>query len=349
MRISASSRSQNIFLNNKRYVSFPHKFNTHMGFENGNCNQQISTSQEEGVLKISDEEKWVGEHAPKRQKHATLISLQKRPVQFDCTDIGPSSPAEVFSFNFPNQPQTNSENANLFLSENSQHHGNWQQRMKLKGELPFSDSNQSTPSAHDMPMIRHCKNAKASKLKSLKITSRKSRAGNTNSQMSAGKEIVQERHFSNLDGCNKKTPSKEMGDMGGALHLLIDAIQLLEEEELHKSITLQAQKKVFIPVLEKNVVREATNTLGRPSLENHQSLVDSDLGAATNLASAEVDQQGKCQSSSERISNCGDMDRVKPLGRSKCGRLQALPAKYSDSVLQPWKKCARKVPTCASS
>eukprot|EP01018_Ginkgo_biloba_P028716 Gb_14315 [translate_table: standard] len=181
----------------------------------------------------------------------------------------------------------------------------------------------------------------------LQMASRKSRAGNTNSQISAGKEIVQERHFSNLDGCNKKSPSKEMGDVGGGLHLLIDAIQLLEEEELHKSIKLQAQKKVFIPVLEKNV---ATNTFGRPSLENQQSLVDSDLGTATDLASAEVDQQGKCQCSSKRISNCGDMDRgVKPLGRSKSGRLQALPSMYYDYVLQPWKKCARKVPTCASS
>jgi len=136
--------------------------------------------------------------------------------------------------------------------------------------------------------------------------------------------------------------------MGGSLNLLVDAIQLLEGQELHKTIGRQIHKKVSIQALPKKMLRRLKNDLGKLSLQNHQCLVeDHGLESTKKLAFNKVIQSGDGQHSFSSISKVGEIEQgTMSFSRTKRGRLQAFPSKYSDSVLQPWKKISRIVPTC---
>jgi len=136
--------------------------------------------------------------------------------------------------------------------------------------------------------------------------------------------------------------------MGGSLNLLVDAIQLLEGQELHKTVGRQIHKKVSIQALPKKMLRRLKNDLGKLSLQNHQCLVeDHGLESTKKLAFNKVIQSGDGQHSFSSISKVGEIEQgTMSFSRTKRGRLQSFPSKYSDSVLQPWKKISRKVQTC---
>jgi hypothetical protein len=149
---------------------------------------------------------------------------------------------------------------------------------------------------------------------------------------------------------NQKIASQE-NSMGGSLYLLADAIELLEGQQHHRTIGIEIEENVPVQVLPKNTLRRTKNALGKPSLQNHQCLVeDHGLESVKILPFNKVSEPGDVQHSFSSISKACEIGQGTTSGiRSKRGRLQAFPSKYSDSVLQPWKKVSRKVPTCHCS
>jgi len=173
---------------------------------------------------------------------------------------------------------------------------------------------------------------------------------NRNTRISDSEDRSQENSSRGSIGLyNQKIASKKNSDMGGSLNLLVDAIQLLECREIPRTTGLQIQKNVSIQVLPQKL-RRIKIALGKPSLQNPQCLVeDHGLESANKLAFSKVSQSVDGEHSFNNISKVGEIEQgTMPGPRSKRGRLQAFPSKYSDSELQPWKKVSRKVPTCGN-
>ena len=140
--------------------------------------------------------------------------------------------------------------------------------------------------------------------------------------------------------------------MGGFLYLLVDAIEILEDQQHHRTIGIEIRDKVSVQeLLPENMLMRIKNALGKPSLQNHQCLVeDHGLESVNMLSFNKVSEPGDVQHCFSSISKeCEIGQGTMPVTRSKRGRLQAFPSKYSNSVLQPWKKASRKVPTCHCS
>eukprot|EP01018_Ginkgo_biloba_P035406 Gb_16942 [translate_table: standard] len=338
----------------KRYVSLSNKLTANnMAFEIGNCEQHNHNDQQ-----INCEKKWM---SPPKRKQVRLSTLHITPLpQFLPTHICHSSPTKYLFSNFPIRPNVvDSPHPHFSLSENSQCHRDRQQQVKpklnlnlnlnLKGKLSFHSI---LTAPDDIPGIPLCRDVRASSINSFQMVSEKS----ANTQNSTGPEISQFEKIPNPEEYNRKFSSTEKNNVGGALNLLVDAIELMENEQHHKAVGLHAQKKALLRVEDtidraKNVVPKSVLQERKPSLQNHQSRVDpDDMEARKNQALDEIRLQRECDYNPKTNSEGGYMHHPpKPLTRSKRGRLQALPSKYSDSILQPWKKVARKVPTCASS
>ena len=134
--------------------------------------------------------------------------------------------------------------------------------------------------------------------------------------------------------------------MGGSLYLLVDAIEILEDQQHHRTIGIEIREKVSVQELLPENMR-IKNALGKPSLQNHQCLVeDHGLESVNILPFNKVSEPGDARHCFSSISKeCEIGQGTMSVTRSKRGRLQAFPSKYSDSVLQPWRKISRKVPT----
>eukprot|EP01018_Ginkgo_biloba_P010721 Gb_14384 [translate_table: standard] len=156
----------------------------------------------------------------------------------------------------------------------------------------------------------------------------------------------------------------------GALDLLLDAIQLSafdEEDERYFSIahhrktiknthqtSTEINRKAFfihrgVPISQKRVLRRAKNVYkSRRYISAHIMLPAKELGSLV-IASG-MEKSAKTASEEEGNRTEGkvierdfiDEDgKMEPLARSKRGRSQILPSRYSDSVLQPWKRGTR--------
>eukprot|EP00253_Pinus_taeda_P033777 PITA_33777 len=214
---------------------------------------------------------------------------------------------------------------------------------------------ESIPSLHRNPGIQHSTQVKAS-FKYLKMGSQKFLQSVMNSQIYnryfhiSHSEDRGQRNSSirSLDLYNQKIAKRE-NSMGGSLYLLVDAIELLEGQQHHITVGIKIQEKVSVQVLPKNTLGLMKNALGKPSLQHHEC---SDEGQSFESVKAlplnKVSEPGDFQHSFNRISNVCEIGQGTTPGiRSKRGILQAFPSKYSDSVLQPWKKVSRKVPNCS--
>eukprot|EP00253_Pinus_taeda_P031354 PITA_31354 len=214
---------------------------------------------------------------------------------------------------------------------------------------------ESIPSLHRNPGIQHSTQVKAS-FKYLKMGSRKFLQSVMNSQIYnryfhiSHSEDRGQRNSSirSLGLYNQKIANQE-NSMGGSLYLLVDAIELLEGQQHHITIGIEIQEKVSVQVLPKNTLGLMKNALGKPSLQHHEcSNEGQSLESVKVLPLNKVSEPGDFQHSFNSISNVCEIGQGTTPGiRSKRGRLQPFLSKYSDSVLQPWKKVSRKVPNCS--
>ncbi|XP_057864765.1 uncharacterized protein LOC131072585 [Cryptomeria japonica] len=146
---------------------------------------------------------------------------------------------------------------------------------------------------------------------------------------------------------SEKLKSENTIHAGGSLDLLYDAIQVVEYQILQKSVGIQAQEKDLMSVLSENVLRQGKNAMGIPSLQSNPYWANAsvEMDAAKELARegqpSDVRYNPKCILKAVGIDVS---EGAIPLTRSKERRLPKLPVKYSDSVLQPWKKVTRKKP-----
>lgn len=124
----------------------------------------------------------------------------------------------------------------------------------------------------------------------------------------------------------EKYARKEKFHVGGSLNMLVDAIQLVEDLKPQNVIDLKAQKKDLVCLVPENI-RQINNFVGKPIMQRNQYWTNG--GVDSECSPNEVDL---------------DVGETMPLTRSRRGWLPTLPSKYSDSVLQPWKKITRKVP-----
>eukprot|EP00253_Pinus_taeda_P028903 PITA_28903 len=226
---------------------------------------------------------------------------------------------------------------------------NMKLQMKIKGRK------EPIPSLHRIPSIQHSMDVKALS-KSHEIGSweflqsgMNSQIYNRNSHISGSEDRGQgNSSIRRLSLCNPKIASQE-NSMGGSLYLLVDAIELLEGQQQHRTAGIQIQEKVSVQVLSKNTLGLMKNALGKPSLQHHECLdEDQSLESVKALPLNKVSEPGDFQHSFNSISNVCEIGQGTTPGiRSKRGRLQAFPSKYSDSVLQPWKKVSRKAPNCS--
>jgi hypothetical protein len=263
-----------------------------------------------------------------------------------------SSPTmNVVSVKFPNYLGAYLGDQDSSPPQNSECQENMKLQMNIKGRK------ESIPSLHPTPSIQHSIDVKASS-KSLKMGSRKSLQSvmntqiyNRNTHISHSEDRDQgNSSIRSLGLSNQKIASQE-NSMGGSLYLLVDAIELLEGQQHHRTIGIGIQEEVSVQVLPKNMVKRIKYALSKPSLQNHQCLVeDPGLEPVKILPFNKVSEPGDVQHSFNSISKVCEIGQgTTSRTRSKRGRLQAFPSKYSDSVLQPWKKVSRKVPTCHCS
>eukprot|EP00253_Pinus_taeda_P028813 PITA_28813 len=207
--------------------------------------------------------------------------------------------------------------------------------MNIKGRK------ESIPSLHRIPGIQRSTQVKASS-KYLKIYNRNYHISHSEDRGQRNSSIR------SLGLYNQKIANQE-NSMGGSLYLLVDAIELLEGQQHHMTVGIEIQEKVSVQVLPKNTLGLKKNTLGKTSLQHHECLDEGQsLESVKALPLNKVSEPGDFQYNFNSISNVCEIGQGTTPGiRSKRGRLQAFPSKYSDSVLQPWKKVSRKVPNCS--
>ncbi|KAH9299297.1 hypothetical protein KI387_030979 [Taxus chinensis] len=156
--------------------------------------------------------------------------------------------------------------------------------------------------------------------------------------------VQDEIQLKRSDEERESSVSGEKINVGGSLEMLVDAIQVIEYQRLHTSVGLQGPGKDLISVLPENII-QGINSVERPNLQNQQVWAIGGLEAAKELPLAT--QPWDDEHNPKGILKAVDIDadgRAMRQTRSKEGWLPTLPSKYSDSVLQPWKKVTRKVP-----
>ncbi|GLJ47234.1 hypothetical protein SUGI_0997080 [Cryptomeria japonica] len=159
----------------------------------------------------------------------------------------------------------------------------------------------------------------------------------TNARIFGIKDAIHLRG-SDADNGTENCMNKKEVDVGRSLDMLVDAIQLIEGQRLHIIVEQQGQEKDLIAVLPENIMEDL-----RPSLQDQQFRANDCLEDSNKVVlDGEPSDAGyNCKG----ISKAVDIDsRTMLRTRSRGGWLPTLPSKYSDSVLQPWKKVTRKCP-----
>ncbi|GLJ47233.1 hypothetical protein SUGI_0997070 [Cryptomeria japonica] len=252
------------------------------------------------------ESEWIVEFP---YRHYSNPKISKHPSASEKTQNIDS--AKLGHFQSPFSLHTQS--SEVLISNSSEFEGNAQQQ-NMNFTEASSSGYQAVRESPSMQKIKICN------MKSLEIISRKSLEINGGAHSSVGASKKSQIKLDKLK-YNQGFKAKKKNHMGGAISLLLDAIQLVEDED-----QLKGGKK------------NGKGISHRPGLESHQCHETDYSNPAKKMIPYEVSHIRDFQNNPLIITEGNDREHgAKPEVQARRKRLQALPSKYSDSLLLPWK------------